>query len=254
MNKTGINWTDYTWNPITGCSKISEGCKNCYAETMANRLQKMHQKNYQNGFKLTTHEDVLIEPLQKKKSIKIFPCSMSDMFHQDVSDLFLRDIFSVMGSAPQHTFQVLTKRIDRAADFIKQFYGTADMINCIYANHQNTNPIPIPNIWLGATVENQANTKRLEILQNIPAAIRFASVEPMLSQITLEQKYNLDWIIIGCESGHKPRPCYLTWVRELVKQCKEFGIKIWIKQLDLGRVVEDINIFPEDLRIREFPI
>ena len=245
MNYSGINWTELSWNPITGCTKISEGCKHCYAETMAKRLHAMHQKHYKNEFKLTLHPDTLGDPLKRKKPAKIFVCSMSDIFHKDVPYEFLKSIYQTMVDAPQHTFQLLTKRIERASDLVPK------LLTDLFGNTLASN---LSNVWLGTTVENQNNIKRLEVLADIPAQVRFASVEPMLSQITLGQKYNLDWLIIGCESGDHRRPCDLIWVREIVKECRELGIAPWVKQLNIdGKVIENIEQFPKDLQIREYP-
>ena len=240
-----IEWTDETWNPVTGCSKVSAGCKSCYAEKMAKRLQAMGQIKYKDGFKVTLHPNELDRPLHWKKPKKIFICSMSDLFHEDVPDGFIDKIPHTIRRCPQHIFQILTKRPER-------MYKRLKHIRFIMSN-----------LWLGVTAENQAMAdKRIPLLLQTPATVRFVSAEPLLSHIQdmsyyLDGDNKLDWIIIGCESGPNRRPCKLEWVRSLVDQGQNAGVSVFVKQLDIdGKVVKDWDnpLFPDDLKIREFPL
>lgn len=248
---TGISWTDEVWNPVTGCDPVSPGCDNCYAAVMANRLSKIEKTayKYRNKFEVTTHDNVLSKPIDWEKSRKIFVNSMSDLFHHEVSDWFIDKVFTVMGMANQHTYQILTKRPERAASYFRNSKLISNIINAL---------LIIPNLWLGVTAENQKLAdKRIPQLLQIPAAIRFVSYEPLLSRIDIPV-VNADqlwhWAIIGCESGPKRRPCDLDWVYSLVDQCKQSGVSVYIKQLDVnGKVVSKIEQFPNDLQIREFP-
>lgn len=245
--KSAIAWTDATWNPVTGCTKVSPGCKNCYAEPMAKRLKRMvPEKKYRNEFKITCHPESLNEPLKWKKPQKIFVCSMGDLFHEDVPDSFLIDVFNVMAEAKHHTFQVLTKRPERMLDFILGTSGAG-------ANNE-----PLPNVWLGVTAENQEQAdKRIPLLLQTPAAVRFVSIEPMLGGIEVingkanrwsvptqadsegrgiewtdpgEKYLPLDWVIVGGESGPGARPMHPDWVRSLRDQCKAAGVPFFFKQ------------------------
>ena len=180
MSKTRIEWTEHTWNPMSGCTKISDGCKNCYAEKMANRLKAMGVKGYENGFAVTLHPEKLREPLERKKPTMYF-VSMGDLFHEDVPFEFIYKIWVVMINSSQHTFQVLTKRPDRMFEFIRAYAPVRAMTGETYG----ADFLP-KNIWLGVTAENQEQAdKRIPILLDTPAAIRFVSVEPMLSHIDL---------------------------------------------------------------------
>src|SRR5690606_31845291 len=208
--KTKIEWTEATWNPTTGCTKVSEGCKNCYAEKMAKRLQAMGMKRYQNGFQLTLHWDLIDLPLRWKKPRKIFVNSMSDLFHPAVPDVFILKVFETMNRASHHIFQVLTKRPERAARM-------ADRITWS------------PNIWMGTSVENMKVIERVNYLLRIPARVRFLSCEPLLGHLEL----NLDgihWVIVGGESGPGARPLDGDWVRGIRDQCAEAGVAFFFKQ------------------------
>jgi protein gp37 len=211
--KSLIEWTESSWNPITGCSEISEGCKNCYAQRMANRLKKMGIKKYRNGFKLTLHPEALDEPLRWKTPRMIFVCSMSDLFHKDVPDYFIKKVFKVMNDARMHTFQVLTKRAERLAKF-------ADKVDWT------------PNIWAGVTVESEKYLYRVEYLKKVPAVIKFLSMEPLLGPVPglREVIKGVDWVIVGGESGFNARPMKVEWVREIRDICKEFNVPFFFKQ------------------------
>lgn len=208
--KTGIEWTESTWNPVTGCSKISEGCKNCYAEKMARRLQAMGIKRYRNGFRVTVHPDLIGEPLRWKKPRKIFVNSMSDLFHPEVPDEFIRRVFETMNRASHHIFQVLTKRPERLAAMAHQLNWTS-------------------NIWMGTSVENMRVIERVDHLRKVPARVRFLSCEPLLGPLRI----NLDgihWVIVGGESGPGARPIDGQWVREIRDQCVKENVAFFFKQ------------------------
>jgi len=209
--KSLIEWTESTWNPITGCSKISDGCLNCYAERMAKRLQAMGQRKYINGFKLTLHHNNIEDPLKMKKPQMIFVCSMSDIFHEDVPDDFILQLFEIMNKAHWHIFQVLTKRANRLEKLSKKINWTK-------------------NIWMGVTVENQKYTKRIQSLQKTNAYIKFISIEPMLGPISNLPLKNIDWVIVGGESGPNSRPIQKEWIDNILFQCKNQNVAFFFKQ------------------------
>jgi protein gp37 len=208
---SAIEWTDSTWNPMTGCTKISPGCANCYAERMALRLQAMGQANYADGFKITAHEHTLGLPLRWRKPRTIFVNSMSDIFHKAASFDFIRRIFGVMEKASWHRFQVLTKRSDRLVKLAPL--------------------LPWPeNIWVGVTVENSDFLYRIDHLRMVDAAVRFLSLEPLLGPIPKIDLSGLDWVIVGGESGPGARPMEVEWVRGVQRQCKEANVPFFFKQ------------------------
>jgi protein gp37 len=208
---TKIEWTGFSWNAVTGCTKISPGCRYCYAERMALRLMKMGQYKYRNGFKVTIHPDELEQPLKWKKPQVIFVNSMSDLFHEDVPDQFIFRMFEVMQKAPWHTFQILTKRSQRLASMAKR--------------------LPWPdNIWMGVSVENADYTNRLHDLGKVPCYVRFVSMEPLLGPISRFPYDKIDWVIVGGESGPKARPVEESWVVEIRNQCIKNNIPFFFKQ------------------------
>ncbi len=210
-SRSAIEWTESTWNPVTGCTKISSGCKNCYAERMAKRLQAMGQPNYRNGFKLTCHPHVLELPLHWKKSQMIFVNSMSDLFHRQVPLEFILKIFDTMNKASQHVFQILTKRTSRLEEL----------------------SVVLPwseNIWMGITVENSDYKERIDFLRRTGAFIKFLSLEPLLDDIGDLDLEGIDWVIVGGESGPKARPIQDNWVRKIKEQCKEQKVSFFFKQ------------------------
>jgi protein gp37 len=240
--KTGISWTESTWNPTTGCNKISQGCKNCYAEIMANRLKMMGSKKYANGFDISLHPGSLNEPLRWKKPRMIFVNSMSDIFHKDIPYNFIVDIFDVMRAAHWHTFQILTKRSDRLVELNRSLRWTN-------------------NIWMGVSIENQENKFRIEDLRKTGAAIRFLSIEPLLEDIGNINLTGIDWVIVGGESGTRARPFDINWARSIRDQCKKSNVAFYMKQLGSSCVpnfiasgkADNPDEWPEDIRIQECP-
>lgn len=209
--QSSIEWTHTTWNPVTGCTKISAGCKNCYAERMAKRLQAMRVPQYRRGFQLTTQRDSLDIPYRWAKPRLVFVNSMSDLFHEDVPLDFIEDVFRVMNNCPHHQFQVLTKRPERAAELSAQLNWT-------------------DNIWMGTSVENASVKHRIAHLRNIPANIRFLSVEPLLGPIPNIPLSNIHWVIVGGESGPGSRPMNKEWVDQIQKKCKTMNVPFFFKQ------------------------
>jgi protein gp37 len=208
---SAIEWTEATWNPVTGCTKISSGCKNCYAERMTRRLKAMGQSNYTSGFKVKTHKKVLSLPLQWKKSRRVFVNSMSDLFHEKVPVNFILDVFLIMSMTPQHTFQVLTKRSENLRK-LNQIISWPD------------------NVWMGVTVENNDCLYRIEDLRNTAAKTKFISFEPLLDRISNPNLRGIDWVIVGGESGPKARPMSSLWVEEIRDLCVKSEIPFFFKQ------------------------
>lgn len=273
--KSKIEWTEVSWNPVTGCDKISPGCKHCYAELMAKRLKAMGQRNYANGFSLTLQPHMLELPLKWKAPTRIFVNSMSDLFHKDVPDGYIQQVFAVMRRAHWHKFQVLTKRSDRLLELARKLPWE-------------------PNIWMGVSVENQKYAdERIPHLLQTPAAVRFLSCEPLLGPVdlgllgTCPKEWGigyrmigdlLHWVIVGGESGPGARDCNIDWIRSIVQQCKAAHVPCFVKQLGAKpywflakRLNKDAAIppraylnlrggkggnpyaWPEDLRVREYP-
>ncbi len=211
MNNTKIEWSKKTWNPITGCTKVSSGCKNCYAERMANRLEAMGNPRYTNGFDVTLHADKLLDPYKWKKPQLIFVNSMSDLFHEDVPEAFIQSVFKVMEDNPQHIFQVLTKRSKR----LKQMAKT----------------LPWPkNIWMGVSVEDGNTMTRIDDLSEVPVSVRFLSVEPLLSELPNMPLEGIGWVILGGESGPGARQMNHEWVEDIQRQCQLAEVPFFFKQ------------------------
>jgi len=207
-----IEWTEQTWNPSAGCTKISAGCKHCYAETMAFRLQAMGVEGYENGFQFNIVPSRLNDPVKKKKPTVFFVNSMSDIFHKDMPEDYLNRIFDVIEKTPQHTYQILTKRADRMLQYVSQ------------------REIP-KNIWLGVTVENKKEgLPRIDKLRQIKASVLFLSIEPLLEDLGKLNLKNIDWVIVGGESGNKARPMEKSWVLNIKQQCEENDIAFFFKQ------------------------
>ena len=211
MKSTKIEWTDKTWNPITGCTKKSAGCAHCYAEVMTRRLKAMNIEKYKNGFELTLHEDELSQPLKWKGSHNIFVCSMSDIFHEDVPFEFVDKILYTITQTPQHRYQILTKRASRMSEY--------------FMNRS----IP-SNIWLGVTVECTSTKNRIDELRNLNASIKFLSCEPLLEDLGELDLNGIDWVIVGGESGPKARPMKQEWVLNIKEQVNKQNAAFFFKQ------------------------
>jgi protein gp37 len=278
-DKTGIQWTDATWNPIRGCTRVSEGCRNCYAESVAARFSGPGQpyeglaRRTSNGAprwtgKIMFVEKALDQPLRWKKPRRIFVNSMSDLFHEGVSDDQLDRIFAVMAKAQRHTFQVLTKRPERM-----RAYTRAWLLG-----------FPLPNVWLGVSVEDQkAADERIPLLLQTPAKVRFLSCEPLIGPVDILESIRvlhrsvgdfdpvfanpggIDWVIVGGESGPHARPCDLAWIRQIMSDCATSDVPVFVKQLGANPIIEKYDVQLEhghggdllewspDLRVREFP-
>ncbi|WP_010325442.1 phage Gp37/Gp68 family protein [Marinobacterium stanieri] len=211
--KSKIEWTEQTWNPVTGCTKVSPGCKHCYAEVMAHRLQAMGAAGYENGFKLTLMPERLSQPLKRQKPTMYFVNSMSDLFHEDVPFEYIDRVFETIRQTPRHTYQLLTKRADRLADY--------------FSSRGN-----VPgNAWIGVSVEDkQYGVPRIDALRQVKAEIRFLSVEPLLEDIGEIDLTNIHWVIVGGESGKGARPMKLEWVERIRIQCEKAGVAFFFKQ------------------------
>jgi protein gp37 len=249
MAKTKIEWADATWNPITGCTPVSEACDHCYARRMAHRLAGRYGYSADDPLSVTFHRDRLDEPLKWKKPRRVFVCSMGDLFHDDVTDDHLREIFEIMRRSDHHTYQILTKRPQRMRDFILQLQAEKG---------PDFRRWPLPFVWIGVTAENQARAnERIPILLKTPAAVRFVSVEPMLGLVNLEKaqctcpwpedaaktrhlldcpadqrpikRWGIDWVICGGETGPGARPVHPDWVRSLRDQCSGVGVPFFFK-------------------------
>lgn len=230
MGKTKIEWTEYSWNPVTGCTSASEGCQNCYAKRMANRLRGRYGYPA-DPFRVTLHPEKLEEPLKWKKPRRVFVCSMGDLFHEQVPDEYIAKVWEVMNNASQHTFLVLTKRPQRMKDFLARLGW--------YIHDRDGYPMEavldeggkctVKNVWLGVTAENQQRAdERIPILLQIPAAVRFVSIEPMLGPVVIPEEWP-DWIICGGETGPGARPIHPDWVRSLRDQCQAAGTPFFFK-------------------------
>ncbi len=309
-DKTGIEWTDATWNCVTGCTKISAGCDHCYAETFAERWRGVPGHHFERGFDLTLRPERLEQPLKWKRPRRVFVNSMSDLFHKDVPDGFIACVFAVMSVTPQHTYQLLTKRHGRMRSLLNSDEFRLSIWSAAMARGWDTEGIawPLPNVHLGVSVENQKWADvRIPALLETPAAVRFISAEPLLGQLDLgigdphmghdnEDVYghpnprvcldcsdpdgedevfyfrrelaprqpgeaSISWVIVGGESGPGARPMSLRWARTLVQECQSADVPVFVKQLGsvLGKELGagskggDMDRWPEDLRIREFP-
>jgi protein gp37 len=208
---SSIEWTEATWNPITGCDKVSPGCKRCYAERMAHRLRAMGQQNYRNGFNLTLHPHMLELPLRWRRPQTIFVNSMSDLFHDDVPTAFIHQVFHVMAEAHWHRFQILTKRSDRLSALGSQIRWS-------------------PNIWMGVSVESSEYLGRVDALRTTGARIKFLSLEPLLGPLDQLELRCIDWVIVGGESGPRARPLQPDWVISIREQCSDATVPFFFKQ------------------------
>lgn len=211
MKTTKIEWTDKTWNPITGCTKYSAGCAHCYAETMSRRLHAMGVAKYQREFELTLHEDNLQEPLSWRKAHNIFVCSMSDLFHEKVPFEFIDKVMATIRQTPQHRYQILTKRAERMAEYFET-RAVAE------------------NVWVGVTVEAESSKQRIDCLRQIPASVHFLSCEPLLESLGQIDLKGIEWVIVGGESGPQARPMKEEWVLDIMQQCERQGAAFFFKQ------------------------
>jgi protein gp37 len=209
--KSRIEWTENTWNPVTGCSRISAGCKNCYAARMAKRLHAMGVERYRNGFKVTLHHDLIELPKTWRQPRVIFVNSMSDLFHNDVPDAFIKAVFNTMRQCPQHTFQVLTKRA-------KRLYNLSGDLCWSH------------NIWMGVSVEDASQYERIRLLAESDAKVKFLSCEPLIGRLEKLPLRNIDWVIVGGESGPFARPMQPGWVTEIRDRCQQQGVPYFFKQ------------------------
>lgn len=304
---TQIGWTQATWNPTTGCDKVSDGCTNCYALTLAGRLKAMGSAKYQTdgdprtsgpGFGLAVHPDTLSVPLRWRKPRRIFVNSMSDLFHARVPREFVARVFAVMAATPQHTYQILTKRPDRMARMLssEEFeVAVGAVLVRDYADLPGGSPWtltrriesgfarpehwPLPNVWLGTSVEDQERAdQRLPALCETPAAVRWVSAEPLLAPVDLSpwlgpvdwppcwdqhepsaecsRCIQPEWMVLGGESGPGARPMQVEWAESLVAQCQAAGVAVFVKQLGTvlgGKSHHDMATFPSSLRVREYP-
>ena len=288
MASSSIEWTDETWNPVTGCDRTSPGCDNCYALTLAGRLKGMRQPKYQRdgnprtsgpGFGVTLHHSELEAPLHWRKPRMVFVNSMSDLFHPDVPDGFILGVFGVMAQAEQHTFQVLTKRPQRMAKLLEWARREISWLSA-----------PLRNVWLGTSVENQRYAHlRIPYLLATPAAVRFLSAEPLLGPVDLSEhlrsihandldvghyalernsdarhvhRPSIDWVIVGGESGKRARPMDTAWVATMIEQCRSADVAMFVKQLGSVWAAEhtgrrshgsDWDAWPDELRVRAYP-
>jgi protein gp37 len=223
--ESSIEWTELTWNPTTGCDKLSAGCKFCYAEVMSRRLHAMGVEKYRHNFKITVHPDTLKDPFAWSGNRLVFVNSMSDLFHEAVPLTFIMMVFEVMNLTPQHTYQVLTKRADRLAEVTKHLDWT-------------------PNIWMGVSVEDKRVLHRMDGLRSTPAHVKFLSCEPLIGPLSGMNLRGIDWVIVGGESGRKPRSMQEEWVLDIKQQCAVYGVDFFFKQWGgtnkkkAGRVLE----------------
>jgi protein gp37 len=211
MAQTKIEWTELTWNPTTGCDKVSQGCKFCYAEVMARRLKAIGLEKYRNGFKLTLHKDILKIPYTWKQPKIVFVNSMSDLFHKGIPFDFIKRVFKVMNDNPQHVFQILTKRADILFKYNEELNWTQ-------------------NIWMGVSVENNTILYRVDLLRNTRAKVKFLSCEPLLGPLPALNLKKIDWVIVGGESGRRPRPMRPEWVFDIHNKCIEADVPFFFKQ------------------------
>ena len=244
MATTSIEWTDCTWNALTGCTKISPGCANCYAERMSQRLKLMGQANYRNAFELTLHEHMLELPLRWRSPRKIFVNSMSDLYHKDVPEEFIQRVFATMVKADWHQYQILTKRADRLEDLSPRLPWA-------------------PHIWQGVSVESAAYTWRIDHLRRTGAKVRFLSIEPLLGPIPDLDLSGIDWVIVGGESGPRCRPMEIAWVLQIHAACQQQNVPMFFKQTGekLARQLKlkskkgtDASEWPAEWPARQFPL
>jgi len=244
MTVTSIEWTDATWNPVRGCTKVSPGCANCYASTFAERFRGVPGHAYEQGFDLRLVPEKLAEPLSWRKPRRVFVNSMSDLFQDGAPDTYIDQVFAVMALTPQHTYQVLTKRPERMLAYITRLAksiapiekAARDLGHSFAFEGMSLLRWPIPNVWLGTSIENQHFAdERIPILLETPAAIRFISAEPLLEGLDLAKHrigaLGLGWCIVGGESGPGARPCHTWWIKNIIGQCRDADVPVFVKQM-----------------------
>lgn len=243
-DRSSIEWTEATWNPVTGCTEVSPGCDNCYARTFAERFRGVPGHPYEQGFDLKLWPERLEQPQRWKKPRVIFVNSMSDLFHEDIPVDYIRQVIDAMAAAPHHTFQVLTKRPGRMASVLRQIQ-----------------PDPLPHIWWGTSVELDKYVWRADKLRETPAAVRFLSLEPLLGPLPSLDVTDIDWVIVGGESGHGARELRAEWARDLRDQCHVAGVAfffkqtgaVWARELGQRGKGTDDDTIPAEFNVREYP-
>lgn len=243
-DRSSIEWTEATWNPVTGCTEVSPGCDNCYARTFAERWRGLEGHPYEQGFDVRFWPDRLDQPARWAKPRTIFVNSMSDLFQETVPASFVERVFQSMRDAPQHTFQVLTKRPGRMASIVRQ-----------------VQPEPLQHVWLGTSVELDRYVWRADKLRDTPAAVKFLSLEPLLGPLPSLELDAIDWVIVGGESGHGARRMDPAWVRDLRDRCEDAGVAfffkqlgtVWAKELGIRGKGTDLDEIPEEFHVREYP-
>lgn len=276
MADSAIEWTGKTWNPTTGCDRISPGCDNCYALTMAKRLKAMGQAKYQTdgdprtsgpGFGVAVHPDAVGEPLRWRRPTRVFVNSMSDLFHARIPVEFVARVWLTMARCPQHTFQILTKRPERMARIVGDAFSGGHLLMQEMTTEEDARTLyeaewPLPNVHLGTSIELDAYTRRADHLRQTEAAVRFLSLEPLLGPLPSLDFTGIGWTIIGGESGPGARPMELDWVWDLIARARVAGSAVFVKQLGAVWARQagvkdshggDWDVWPEDLRIREYP-
>lgn len=260
-DKSGIEWTDATWNAVTGCNHVSAGCDHCYAETLALRLQRMGQQKYANGFRVTLHEKALAIPLRWREPRRIFVNSMSDQWHVDVPEQFTDRMFAVMAVCSQHTFQILTKRPQRAANYLNHpdrqdliRSAAFDIIKAAGRNYQQCRfTWPLPNVWIGTSVEDERVVHRIDALRKCLAVVRFLSCEPLIGPLPNLDLSGIQWVITGGESGEGARHCHPDWVRSIRDQCHANKVAFFHKQWG-GRTPKSGGRLLDHRTHDEFPV
>lgn len=241
-DRSAIEWTEATWNPVTGCTDVSPGCDNCYARTFAERFRGVEGHPYEQGFDLKLWPDRLEQPARWRKPRTIFVNSMSDLFHENIPDEYIAQVFDAMEAGSQHVYQVLTKRPGRMASVLRQL-----------------RPDPLDHIWLGTSIELDKYCWRADKLREAPAAVRFLSLEPLLGPLPSLDLTGIDWVIVGGESGHGARPLDPAWVRDLRDHCADAGVAFFFKQTgsvwakELGLKSKGTDGFPAEFDVREYP-
>jgi protein gp37 len=271
MQRTRIEWTDATWNPVRGCTKVSAGCKNCYAETFAERFRGVRGHPFERGFDLRLVPEKLAEPLRWRKPCRVLVNSMSDLFHEAVDFEYVAAVYGVMLVCPQHKFQVLTKRAERMLDWytwlrLGDLPAAVEVRSCALAAVRTIEgefdrfapaargelSWPPPNVWLGVSVENAAHLSRIDTLRQTPAALRFVSFEPLLEDLGAINLTGIHWAIVGGESGPRARGCEIAWIRNIVTQCRAAGVPVLVKQ-DSGPRPGLRGRIPRRLWVKETP-